>query len=191
MAGRKPERMVPAGGLLQGSPLETLGLCCAGGVLALSLLHLGAAHMAARVAGRPPLRAGLPDAGVALVRLWSHASNPKEAWPLEAAAGLPGPVPYWACVALLLLAVTVVAIVGVRLVRSLGRGQRLLGVEPHAGLGTGRDMRALRVKRPTPGRLTLGRVDGHLIATEPQVSLAVIGPTGCGKTVGLAIPGRL
>ena len=40
-------------------------------------------------------------------------------------------------------------------------------------------------------RLTIGRCDGRLLACEPQASLAVIGPTGCGKTAGFAIPALL
>ena len=191
MNGRKPGRILSDDRSLHGWSPETLGLWCVAGVVALSVIHLGAAHLSVWVTGRPTLRAGLADAGVALVRLWSHAGNPREAWPPEAAAVLPGPGPYWACSVLILLAVSVAAAFGVRCARSFGRRQSPLGVEPHAGLGTGRDLRALRVKRPTPGRLTLGRVDGHLIATEEQVSLAVIGPTGCGKTVGFAIPAIL
>ena len=175
----------------QSTSLETLGLCCAGVVIAASAIHLAAAHAVTLLAGRPPMRAGLAEAGVALARLWSNAGNPKEAWPPRAAAALPGPVPYWTCLGVLFVAFTGAAIFVARRVHLWKRRQHGLGIEPHAGLGTARDLRALRVKRPTPGRLTLGRVDGHLIATEEQVSLAVIGPTGCGKTVGFAIPAIL
>ncbi len=39
--------------------------------------------------------------------------------------------------------------------------------------------------------MTLGWSSGHLLACEPQASLAVIGPSGCGKTAGFAIPALL
>lgn len=59
------------------------------------------------------------------------------------------------------------------------------------GLADGRDVHDLAVRHPTPGRLTLGLHGRQLLAAEPQTSLAVVGPTGCGKTVGFAIPALL
>ncbi|MEW6474306.1 MAG: type IV secretory system conjugative DNA transfer family protein [Actinomycetota bacterium] len=100
-------------------------------------------------------------------------------------------MPYWACLALLIATLIAVVILVARRLHSFRRAHHAFGVEPHAGLATARELRALRVRQPTPGRLTLGRIDGHLIATESQVSLAVIGPTGCGKTVGFAVPAIL
>jgi type IV secretion system protein VirD4 len=47
------------------------------------------------------------------------------------------------------------------------------------------------VQGPIRGRIALGRVGTRLIAAEPQASLAVVGPTGCGKTAGFAIPALL
>src|SRR5439155_25634273 len=60
-----------------------------------------------------------------------------------------------------------------------------------AGFARGRDLKALTVPRPSPGRITIGRSGHRLVAAEAQASLAVIGPTGCGKTAGLAIPALL
>lgn len=54
-----------------------------------------------------------------------------------------------------------------------------------------RDLKPLLVRRPQPGRLTLGTVAGRLVATESQHSVAVIGPAGTGKTTGFAIPALL
>ncbi len=51
-----------------------------------------------------------------------------------------------------------------------------------------RDLKPLLVRRPQPGRLTLGTVERRLIATEQQHSVCIIGPTGTGKTTGFAIP---
>ena len=45
--------------------------------------------------------------------------------------------------------------------------------------------------RHGPGRLTLGRVNGRLVAAEPRQSAIVIGPTQTGKTTGFAIPAIL
>jgi type IV secretion system protein VirD4 len=100
-------------------------------------------------------------------------------------------VPYWVCFVLVVALVAALAVIILRFRQRNARDRHVLGVEPHAGLGTARQLRALRVRRPAPGRLTLGRVDGRLVATEPQVSLAVVGPTGCGKTTGFAVPALL
>src|SRR5690606_4854192 len=54
-----------------------------------------------------------------------------------------------------------------------------------------RDLKPLLVRRPQPGRLTLGTVGRRLVATEAQHSVAVIGPAGTGKTTGFAIPALL
>lgn len=57
--------------------------------------------------------------------------------------------------------------------------------------GTGRQLRPLTVRSPQPGRITLGHAGRRLIATEPQHSLLVVGPTGSYKTTGLTIPAIL
>jgi type IV secretion system protein VirD4 len=49
----------------------------------------------------------------------------------------------------------------------------------------------VRVKEPQPGRLTLGRVDGRLVAAEERQSVIVIGPVQTGKTSGFAVPAIL
>jgi type IV secretion system protein VirD4 len=64
-------------------------------------------------------------------------------------------------------------------------------VQPAASWASGRDLRPLRVRGATPGRLTLGRAGGQLLATEAGQSLLVLGPTQSGKTSGLAIPALL
>jgi type IV secretion system protein VirD4 len=66
-----------------------------------------------------------------------------------------------------------------------------IGVRMHGGLAKTRDLRRLRIAKPTAGRIVLGKLGRRLIATENQTSLAVIGPTGCGKTAGFAIPALL
>lgn len=54
-----------------------------------------------------------------------------------------------------------------------------------------RDLQPLLIRKPQPGRLTLGTVGRRLVATEQQHSVAVIGPAGTGKTTGFAIPALL
>jgi type IV secretion system protein VirD4 len=55
-----------------------------------------------------------------------------------------------------------------------------------------RDLRELRVKGPEPGRLTLGRHRGRLIAAEERASVLIVGPSTISmKTSGLAIPALL
>ena len=43
----------------------------------------------------------------------------------------------------------------------------------------------------SPGRLTLGLVDGRLVAAEPRQSVIVVGPVQTGKTSGFAVPAIL
>jgi len=47
------------------------------------------------------------------------------------------------------------------------------------------------VRRPSPGRLTLGTARGRLLAAERGHSVLVVGPTQSGKTSGLAVPSLL
>jgi type IV secretion system protein VirD4 len=55
-----------------------------------------------------------------------------------------------------------------------------------------RDLRELRVSRPQPGRLTLGRHGRRLLAAEDRASVVVFGPSTVSlKTTGFAIPSVL
>ncbi|HET9072095.1 MAG TPA: type IV secretory system conjugative DNA transfer family protein [Acidimicrobiales bacterium] len=56
---------------------------------------------------------------------------------------------------------------------------------------TARDLRALAVAGPEPGRVVLGRVGRRLVATEARHSVLVLGPTQSGKTTALAVPALL
>ncbi|MHB8718866.1 MAG: type IV secretory system conjugative DNA transfer family protein [Candidatus Dormibacteria bacterium] len=53
------------------------------------------------------------------------------------------------------------------------------------------DLRRLRVRNPRPGGLVLGRRGPSLLATEPETSVLVIGPTRSGKTSSLLVPNLL
>ncbi len=85
------------------------------------------------------------------------------------------------------LAVALVAVLALgAFVPALGRSGR-----DTARFATGRDLRGLRIRRPEPGRISLGRQRGRIIAIERRHSLLVIGPPQTGKTAGLAIPAIL
>ncbi|MGD9755651.1 MAG: type IV secretory system conjugative DNA transfer family protein [Acidimicrobiia bacterium] len=150
------------------------------------------AQLASVVFGDGPLDASLADAATALLDLPSHRTDPAAAWPDPHGDRLPGALAYWTSTA-------VVTTVSIALI---GRAWWLwstrwrnrtnaLGVDRPGALATARDLRHLTVPQPVSGRLTLGTLGRHLIAAEPRTSLAVIGPTGCGKTAGFAIPALL
>ena len=74
----------------------------------------------------------------------------------------------------------------------LRRRSRSGGAKAGAARWAGKqDLRLLRVDEPHPGRLTLGRVSGHLVAAEPRQSVIVVGPVQTGKTSGFAVPAIL
>jgi type IV secretion system protein VirD4 len=104
---------------------------------------------------------------------------------------LPGAVLYYIGLAVPLVLAAFAGLLGWRLWRGTAARRHPLGIAPNAGFARPRDLRRLTVSSPRPDRLTLGRVGGALVACEPRTSLAVVGPTGCGKTAGFAIPALL
>lgn len=153
------------------------------------------------------LGASLSEAIRAAVRLPGEWRDPRLAWDRRAVQeSLPGPVLYWACTAFVAVLAAAIAMLGWRLWRkSCDRGRVRLGVETRARFSTVRDLAPLIVPRPVPsGRFVLGRVHGHLVATEDRRaaersgtrrrasfrqgdrgSVAVIGPSRSGKTVNV------
>jgi type IV secretion system protein VirD4 len=123
--------------------------------------------------------------GGVLVGLREHAADPASAWPERDRGLIPGPVAFWATFAAMLVPPAALAFVMLHL-RS--------GDQPGRGAARWarrRDLRALRVGEAKAGRLTLGRVDGRLVAAEPRQSVIVIGPVQTGKTSGFAVPAIL
>jgi type IV secretion system protein VirD4 len=116
--------------------------------------------------------------------LGSHLSDPRMAWPPAARDELPGAVPIY------LVGIIVVGLAGAASVWIVGR---LRGDRKPSGASwaSARDLRTLRIRQPTPGRLTLGRHAGRLVAAEPRQSVLVVAPTQTGKTSGLAVPAIL
>lgn len=133
----------------------------------------------------------LTDAGGALLRLPSTASDPAAAWPPDVASQMPGAAPYWACQVAVVVLLGGLVTGGVKLWRRIDDPPGPLGNRPDAGFGARRHLKRLQVKAPVAGRVTIGRANGRLLACEPQASLAVFGPSGCGKTAGFAIPALL
>ena len=163
----------------------TVVLIAAAGLTLTALAVWAAAALASRITGHPAPGGGLTAAAEALTRLLGNLTNPAAAWspPLQV-----HPLAFWSAQ----LAVLAGAAAAGRLLwpyASRLRNNSTLGVAPHTGVVT--RLPALTITRAIPGRLTLGRAGGRLIAGEAAASLAVIGPTGCGKTAGLVIPALL
>lgn len=129
------------------------------------------------------------DLAAVAVRLPSHLSDPRAAWPLPERGSMPGAVGFY------LTGVIVAGAVGAILAgaRRIGLSAEAIGLGsrrqvPTARWATKRDLAPLRVSGPEPGRLILGRSGRDLIAAQERQSVIVFAPTGTHKTSGLAIP---
>lgn len=164
-------------------------------VVGLALNAWLAAATAAVLFGAGPAPA-LGDAATALAHLPGHLSDPRDAFPASARDGLPGPVGFYTAGVLALGALVAVGLGVLRLVRATADSRWFTTTAAGEG-GDGarwarrRDLQALAVSAPQPGRLTLGRAHGRLIAAEPRQSAIVIAPTQSMKTTGLAVPAIL
>jgi type IV secretion system protein VirD4 len=127
-----------------------------------------------------------------LIRLPARLSDPAGAWPAAARPELPGPVGFYAALALLGTACTVLVLLAGRTGASASLGRRDGG----AKWARGGDLRALRsvrlARRGRSGaRLTLGRRGGRLLYAEQRHALVAFGPPQSGKSAGLAVPALL
>lgn len=165
-------------------------------VVGLALAVWAAGQLTGRIAGDAWPDVPATSALGLLIGLRTTLTDPAAAWPSPTAALLPGPVPFYATLALV-CAAPAAAAAGAAAVwrrtadRLAGRGGRAHDPGAAGQLASRRDLRPLHVKGPTKGRLTLGTAHGKLIAAEPRASLAVVGPGGSGKTTSLAIPAIL
>jgi type IV secretion system protein VirD4 len=148
------------------------------------------------------------DVAAILWRLPSTPGNPKLAWPVDVRGNLPGPVGLYFSAALLMGGITALITFSLRLATQYLPG-RAPGHRPGrehtrrhrkgSVWASGRELRLLYVRRPTPGRVIVGRtsrlaglgVGGRLLASEDCHSVLVFGPTGSFKTSGLLVPGIL
>jgi type IV secretion system protein VirD4 len=143
----------------------------------------------------------LPEMGRVMTRVLRHPLDPAAAWPADARRLMPGPVLFWATFLILL---AVLAAAWVYLSSALRSARRRMGrsivvertsapadqVSP-TGWARPQLFRELYVRAPTTWRVTLGRVNGRLVAAEPLQSVIALGPTQSQKTSGLAIPAIL
>ena len=156
------------------------------------------------------------DAAQALTLLPSMAGEPSGAWPEPVAAALPGPVLYWVCTAVsAAIVLGSIALVAWWISRSnVGTARRRpLGVDARTRFAKRRDLAAVLVRAPVPGRFVLARFGRMLIATEASPThnisgraryrrrggrrrrgdrgaVALVGPSRSGKTTA-AVAGIL
>jgi type IV secretion system protein VirD4 len=146
-------------------------------------------------------KVSLPEMGAVVTGVARHPLDPAVAWPRSARPLLPGPVLFWMTF-LVLLAVFVAAWMFLSAMlrsarRRLGRSVVVERAAPAAdqvgpaGWARPQVFRELYVRAPTPWRVTLGRVNGRLVAAEPLQSVIALGETQSQKTSGLAIPAIL
>lgn len=158
-----------------------------GGLVTACLVVWTAGQVAARLWDGTWMPVPLSESLLILWKLVADPGHPVQAWPPAAGDLLPGPVPYYATLVFLVAALIAVGAIGYRWhdrYQKSSNGESARWAKP-------RDLKPLLIRRPQPGRLTLGTVHRRLIATEAQHSVAVIGPAGTGKTTGLAIPALL
>ncbi|HEV3464456.1 MAG TPA: type IV secretory system conjugative DNA transfer family protein [Actinomycetes bacterium] len=150
--------------------------------------------------GRWP-RVSLPEMGVVVTRVPRHPLDPAAAWPQGARQLLPGPVLFWGTFMVLLAILTTAWVYLSSVLRSTRRRLgRAIVVEREApaadqvgpaGWARPQLFRELYVRAPTPWRVTLGRVNGRLVAAQPLQAVIALGPTQSQKSSGLTIPAIL
>jgi type IV secretion system protein VirD4 len=146
-------------------------------------------------------KVSLPEMGIVVTKVPRHPLDPAAAWPSQARGLLPGPVLFWLTFFVLLAILAAAWFFLTTLLRStrqrMGRAIVVERAAPAAdqvgpaGWARPQLFRELYVRAPTPWRVTLGRVNGRLVAAEPLQSVIALGPTQSQKTSGLAIPAIL
>jgi type IV secretion system protein VirD4 len=167
-----------------------------------------AGQLAGLLFGHTWLHLSVDDVALILWRLPSTLSDPKLAWPAAARGVLPGPVGLYFSAALVVALIAGMIAGTVRLATQYLPG-RAPGHRPGrehtrrhrkgSVWGGGRELRMLYVRRPTPGRVIVGRTNrlaglakgGRLLASEDCHSVLIFGPTGSFKTSGALVPGIL
>jgi type IV secretion system protein VirD4 len=158
-------------------------------------------QLAGLVFGHTWLHLNPADVAGVLGSLPHHLGDPAMAWPASAREALPGPAGMYATFTATTTTAAGVAGGVMRLWQRAGlgsptapgaRSKRLAAGS--ATWATPRELRPLRVRRPQPGRLILGRTGGAfgpLLAGEDCHSVLVFGPPDSFKTTGLVIPAIL
>lgn len=160
-----------------------LSLCALlAAVLAFAIL---ASALAGLLGHAHPIWIGPSAAGTLVARLVSRVSDPALAWPGADRRNLPGASELHVVLVISLITVAAACLFAWRLARQLRDstpGRR------SAQWATRSDLAELRVRRPEPGRITLGYHRRSLIAAEERASVMVVGPSQSGKTTGLVVP---
>ncbi|HET8861789.1 MAG TPA: type IV secretory system conjugative DNA transfer family protein [Solirubrobacterales bacterium] len=161
-------------------PEADVGQAVAAAVAALLALIWLTGALAGLLFGSGWTAIGASDLGATALRLPSHLSEPRDAWPPDARPELPGAIGFYASLVLFggLIAGTILALRRASLPVSLpqlGAGGRRV---PTARWATLRDLGPLRVRESQPGRLTIGRHGRALLAAEENQSVIAFDPTG-------------
>lgn len=204
----------------QTSPIEQILIAVAVAATVAGAVVWGGAATASLVSGHGALQAGIGDTFAAMPGLVGDPGRPALAWPPRTQVQVPGAVIYWAATALIAALVVVVVVMLRRGWLALSPTRRRLGVDAHARFATRRELRPLMISKPVPGRFVFGTWGGKLLATENRrwapntktgvnklwarvtgeirrgqqgdvTSIAITGPTRCGKTSQCAVPGLL
>lgn len=167
-----------------------------------------------------PMSVGPGATILAIPLLVLHSDDPALAWPADERWVLPGPTGYWFGTALPVAgALLVSAVLYLLLQGEVGVARRRrMGLDPEARFARLWESASMWVRRPTRGRVILGRARygpvTRLLATEdaslpvdesvPRLlrravvrrrgdrgAVLVIGPSRCGKTAALAVPAIL
>ncbi|MGA2925023.1 MAG: type IV secretory system conjugative DNA transfer family protein [Solirubrobacteraceae bacterium] len=132
-----------------------------------------------------------------VIALPDHVLDPARAWPVSARSRLPGPVGFYAALALIAAVLAALSALASRMWSRATAGRR----RPGARWAGAHELRALR--RPLrcardgaragagTGRLVLGRHRGRLLYAEQRHALVAFGPPQSGKSAGLAVPALL
>jgi type IV secretion system protein VirD4 len=162
-------------------PLVVLCVALAAG-LSFAIIASALAGLLGRAA---PIWITPAEAGALLARLISHLSDPALAWPAADRRALPN---VGELHAILLISLMTVAAAVLLAWRATSRIRDQAPRKRSAKWATRADLAELRVRRPAPGRITLGYHRRALIAAEERASVLVVGPTQSGKTTGLVVP---
>jgi type IV secretion system protein VirD4 len=170
-----------------------LYLALAGAVAALLALIWLTGALAGLLFGCGSPSVGSSDLGMTALRLPAHLGEPRDAWPHDAHAALPGALGIY--VSFMLLGSAILALFLLLRRVPLPAGLPQIGGRsrpvPAARWAALRDLAPLRVRATEPGRLTLGRFGRTLLAAEERQSVIAFAPTGTHKTSGLVIPALL
>ena len=166
-------------------PLELIALWLLGGLITLGALLWVTGQLSGRLFGGAWPHVGVAEMGRSSPALPHHLGDPADAWPVPSRLLIPGPVAFYGTFVAILAPVIAIVVLLMSRLRDRRIGHRA------AHWARTHDLRLLRVRRPQPGRLILGRAKGRLVAAEPRQSVIVVGPTQTGKTTGFAVPAIL